>query len=158
MKKNRTRLNQFFAALFIVLVSLCSTAFADPRNSTSLDIEIIPDKDAYKRDEIALLTINVKNTSTIVATNVTLENILPEGLMYAGNAPVSMFTHAHLLPNESVSHLVRVKVADKSIPMTGDPYNPQIWSYLLIGLLGILSMLFVTIWWKHRMISKASQE
>lgn len=55
-------------------------------SSQSLDITITPDKTSYIKNEIAYLTIHIKNNTEMIASNIRIQNLLPEGLVYVAPA------------------------------------------------------------------------
>ncbi len=85
--------------------------------SESLDITITPDKTSYTKDEIAYLTIHIKNNTEMIASNIRLQNLLPEGLVYVAPAEAETVIAA-IQPGQETKHVIRLKIS--TIPQTGD--------------------------------------
>ena len=86
------------------------------------------DQNAYQPNEVACLTMTIKNRSENTLKNVCIEHLLPEGLVYAqqqGDNPVGFEV---IRPNEIVRSMVYVQYTSdellvddvNELPMTGD--------------------------------------
>lgn len=107
-----------------------------------LQISIQADKEMYEINEIAKLTITVENTSDIIAADVNIANILPQGLNYAPEQKKETFHHAEIQPHTSVQHEVYVQLVDVKLPRTGDEM-PNILFLAGIALAGIAALVIM---------------
>lgn len=130
-----------FASSLMVLLLLLSSAPAWAEESPILKIDIQSDKQEYKKDEIAKLTITVENTSDKIAEDVSIANLLPNGLVYAPQQKETTFEHETIQPHSSVEHEVYVKMVDIQVPQTGDESPNML--ILALGVLLILGLIAV---------------
>lgn len=137
MKRN-TCLWMAFCLAFLLLFS---GAFAAAEESPILTIDIQSDRQEYKKDDIAKLTITVENTSDKIAEDVSIANLLPNGLVYAPQQKETTFEHETIQPHSSVQHEVYVKMVDIQVPQTGDE-SPSMF-ILAAGSLLILALIAV---------------
>lgn len=122
----------------ILIAMLMPSVLAIAEDNPILKINIQADKTEYKKNEIAKLTITVENTSDIIAADVNIANILPNGLVYAPQQKQASFTHAEILPHTSVQHEVYVQVVDVQLPQTGDK-SPNMFATLGIIMMSVVA-------------------
>lgn len=122
----------------MALLMLCGAGIAE-KGEPTLKVSIQADKQEYKADETAKLTITVENTSDRMAAHVNIENILPNGLIYAQQQTTGVFTHAEIQPHTSVQHEVYVRLVDVNLPQTGDT-SPDIRILLWLALVGMAAL------------------
>lgn len=106
----------------------------------ALSIELQCDQQEYKKDDIAKVTITVTNNSDRIAKDISITNLLPNGLVYAPQQKQTTFEQESLAPHQSVKHEVSVKLVDVNLPQTGDS-SPSV--FLLAGAaLACIAILF----------------
>lgn len=92
--------------------------------------------DAYRKGDIAKLTVRITNESDTDAVNVTLGNLLPNGFQYAAAQKQTSFTYPRIKAGESVEETLLVEIIDTSfLPQTGDR---PIWPALALGIANVL--------------------
>ena len=104
-------------------------------SSQSLDITITPDKTSYIKNEIAYLTIHIKNNTEMIASNIRIQNLLPEGLVYVAPAEAKTVIAA-IQPGQEVKHVIRLKTP--TIPQTGDRSPLLLWGTFALLAAGLL--------------------
>lgn len=115
------RLRRFavIALVFSIFLFVFGQAYSE-----SLDITITPDKASYTKDEIAYLTIHIKNNTEMIASNIRIQNLLPEGLVYVAPAEAETVIAA-IQPGQEAKHVIRLKIP--IIPQTGDRSPLLLW-------------------------------
>lgn len=106
----------------LMLLALCpiSVPCAKAEASPALSIDLQSDRQEYKKGDTAKVTITVTNHSEKIATDVSIANLLPDGLVYAPQQKQTTFEHESLAPHQSVKHEVLVQLVDVKLPQTGD--------------------------------------
>lgn len=110
----------------------------------ALYVTAVLDHGAYRKGDIAKLTVRITNESDTDAVNVTLGNILPNGLQYAAAQQKTAFAYPRIKAGESVEETLIVEIIDTSfLPQTGDR---PIWPALLLGVasVSLLAWLFIS--------------
>lgn len=129
-----------FRGAFVLAVLVMLTAVTGlAQNDTGLNVRIESDKTAYSKDEMAKLTITVENMTDCIAADVNIENLLPNGLVYADKANQGQYRHSEIAPHSSVTHEVYVKLVDTATPQTGDR-SPDVCLLLACALACVLLM------------------
>ncbi len=106
--------------LMLLALWPASASCANAEDSPALSIDLQSDRQEYKKGDTAKVTITVTNHSDKVATNVSIANLLPDGLVYAPQQKQTTFEHESLAPHQSVKHEVLVQLVDVKLPQTGD--------------------------------------
>lgn len=109
-------------------------SFYISKRADGLIVTLRTDKDHYKENETAKVTITVTNPTRKRIKNVEIEHFLPNGLQYETGRKEYLFNHMTIEPGETVEHVVYVRKMDQ-MPKTGDDSAGMIGYYaiLLIG-------------------------
>lgn len=125
-----------------ILLLFCGVGIAETEEPI-LRVSIQADKQEYGINETAKLTITVENTSDIIAADVNIANILPDGLVYAPQQKDETFTHAEIQPHTSVQHELYVRVVDVKLPQTGDQ-SPDMLILVCLALAGMAALAMIS--------------
>lgn len=81
MKKMR----KFFVLLLVLVMAFCTstTVFAATNTQDGIEVTLTTDKTVYSSNEQIVVKLTVKNTNEVDITNVSLENLIPEGYKLA---------------------------------------------------------------------------
>lgn len=147
-------MGRFFKGMgvFLLMLALTLTAVtAYAQEAAGLNVTIQADKPEYRKGDVAKLVITVENTTDHIAADVVIENLLPNGLVYAQKGNQGQFRHAEIAPHTSVQHEVLVKVVDTAMPQTGDA-TPNIMLFLMCAL--VCAVLIGLLRWRTVAVKK----
>ncbi len=106
------KLSVCFLTLVLWIVIMAMPVFAATASQDGLDVSLTTDKDSYRLDETIVATLSATNTSDSVISNVSLENLIPEGYKLADGSEADKKVDS-LAPGETVSQTVEL-AADTS--------------------------------------------
>ncbi|MDO5300458.1 MAG: LPXTG cell wall anchor domain-containing protein [Clostridia bacterium] len=127
------------------LILMTSTVLAE--DVDILRVSIQADKAQYRETDTAKLTITVENTSDHVATDVSIANLLPNGLQYAPQQRDTTFRHTSIAPHSSVQHEVYVQLVNTKLPQTGDRF----WSMPVYAAITVICAALIVVLRKKKM-------
>lgn len=139
-EKHMKRIASLLLTLSLVLCVLMTLTFSVNAASTDsqdgLTITITTDKAEYSSDEDIQVSVNIKNNNSYKVENVSVETLLPEGLVLKnGNLVV---TGIDVDAGDSYIASVVAKLAtsggDRNLvnPQTGDSSNIVLWVFLIV--------------------------
>jgi len=128
-------------SLFLILIVLMLGMFTSVAFADDVDITVVPDKTSYEANETITLNVTVKNNTTMVMKNLSISNVVPEGLNYIVASDASA-TISEVLPNETAHHTIRLIKTNAVAPSTGDNAQPVLWISLIA--ISAMCMLIIT--------------
>lgn len=143
------KLKKIILFLFIIIFSLkinTNSIFAATLSQDGLEIILTTDKEEYNQDEQIVATLTVTNTNIFTITNISLENIIPEGYMLVDNFEKTKQVKS-LSAGETATLTVTYTISENEqtsniTPNTGDCSKITFWSVLLIlAAIGIILIL-----------------
>lgn len=76
----------FFLAMMLCIGMIALPAFAASSTQDGLEVTLTTDKEAYSQNEQIVTIVTVTNTNEVAVSNVSLENVIPEGYKLADDS------------------------------------------------------------------------
>jgi len=105
---------QRIAVIGLLFFLFSSGAVLAAAQGNALEVRIVSDQSIYEEDDVAGLTVSVKNISNKTVRNLRLTHILPDGLEYAYGSE-NAFRHSVIQPGETINRKIYVRKADQTV-------------------------------------------